>query len=395
MKKVLLLGGDSDYNLGDTAILHGLCSSLFKTEPDVAITLTSGKPQLRPIPGVVRILPRGVHHGLAQLKAAAEQDLVIVGGGGLFQDDDSRIKMPYWAGRISLLKLANANIVAHSLGAGPLTHTESRLAARVACRLLRSVSVRDGFALESLQACTSRTVTVVPDPAFMLTPAPPAEATTLLRSLGLAAGRPLVGVALRRWFHQRGGFVPHRVRAALNVGLEEGRAEMAALLDDLALSIRRLAQHLDAAVLLLPSYNVGHEGDAFVCRDLASRLTGVEVKTALIEDPALYKAVTGWLTVLISARMHPLILAAGMGTPIVGMAYNGKFAGVFDLLGIPDNLLWINDFQSGSQSERVTLLALRAIQEPVDLSRRSAVLAEHCHRATAALLGETAGGSPL
>lgn len=48
---------------------------------------------------------------------------------------------------------------------------------------------------------------------------------------------------------------------------------------------------------------------------------------------------------MVSARMHPLILAAGSGTPIVGMAYNGKFCGWFGMLGLPDRYLWLRDFK--------------------------------------------------
>jgi polysaccharide pyruvyl transferase WcaK-like protein len=51
-----------------------------------------------------------------------------------------------------------------------------------------------------------------------------------------------------------------------------------------------------------------------------------------IDDPRLYKGCTGHLTVFLGGRMHPMIFAAAMGTPVVGLAYNQKFQGFFQLL---------------------------------------------------------------
>src|SRR6185312_6362044 len=155
-----------------------------------------------------------------------------------------------------------------------------------------------------------------------------------LSSLDLDPDRPLIGVALRRWFHPRGGFLPHRWRAQVPGHDNHGRAELDDLLAQVSEAQRRLAARLQASIVLMPTYNVAHEADAAICAQLASRMRTTRVALAVIDDPALYKSVAGHLTLMVSARMHPLILAAGMGVPIVGLAYNGKFEALFDLLGI-------------------------------------------------------------
>jgi polysaccharide pyruvyl transferase WcaK-like protein len=63
-----------------------------------------------------------------------------------------------------------------------------------------------------------------------------------------------------------------------------------------------------------------------------------------IDDPALYQAVTGELSVVLGGRMHPTILAASMGTPVVGLAYNPKFRGLFELLGLPEQVHDVRTF---------------------------------------------------
>lgn len=123
---------------------------------------------------------------------------------------------------------------------------------------------------------------------------------------------------------------------------DDGRATLSQLLAQLAAALVPIARRTEATLLLLPTYTASYENDATVCAEFGRLAQGCDVRIASIEDPALYKAVTGRLTVMISSRMHPLILAAGAGTPIVGLAYNGKFEGMFDMLGVPRRMLWLD-----------------------------------------------------
>jgi polysaccharide pyruvyl transferase WcaK-like protein len=387
MARILIVGGDSDSNIGDAAIAVSLCQCLTAARADVRVTLVSRRRGWPSLPRNVGIIPRGPR-GLAQLlRAARSHDLVLVGGGGLFQDDDSRIKMPYWAARIALLKAANPNIAGHAIGAGPLQHAESQRCARIACESLRVLSVRDEFAQRWLSRCTHREVPLVPDPAFMLAPAPRDVGRAYIRSLGLDPRRPLIGVALRRWFHRKGGFIPHRVRAAIGLDRGEGREAMTRVLTDVARAVSWLAKRMNASVLLMPSYNAVHEGDPVECQRLRELLgVSVESRIALINDPSLYKSVAGHLSLMLSARMHPLILAASMGVPIVGLAYNGKFEGLFRLLGLQGATVWLDDLRQGGHVSHLVRLATDALDERVDRRHRSEELAELSRSSTRQLL---------
>lgn len=385
-RKVLVIGGDADHNLGDQAILHSLCQALQCAEPGVRITITSSRWGAQRFPGVVRVIPRGAGGFTQALRAARAQDFVVIAGGGLFQDDDSRVKMPYWAARLKLLSLVNPNIRAYAVGAGPLKHAESRWSARAACKVLQQVSVRDAFAQDWLSKCTGQPVAIAPDAAFALEPAPAEVVDSYLESLGIEPGRPIIGVVMRRWYHKLGGFVPHRLRAQAGLDLGDGEAEVARLLDQVALAVKTLARRMNAAVLLLPTYNVGHEADSRYCHHLAAMLPLDTVRVAQLDDPRLYKAVCGRLSLMISARMHPLILAAGMGVPGVGLSYNGKFEGFFDMLGLPRRMLWLDEFRDGAQAERLIALAEDALADPTELRARCEQLRERVLADVAALL---------
>ena len=372
--RILLLGGDADHNVGDRAIVSALSQCIVSHDPSANIAIVAGHSAGPSIRGVARTIPRGVT-GIAGLcRAAVAADRILVAGGGLFQDDDSRAKMPYWAARISLLKSLNSRIAGHSIGAGPLRHVESRAAAGIACAALTTISVRDRIAQEALAACTSRPIDVVPDPAFMLEPAPRGDAIDLLRSLDLMPGRPLIVVAARHWFHSRGGFVPNVVKARAGVGISRDERRFELLLDALAEGLTHLARRLEAAVLLLPSYNVAHEGDDAVCEALARRLGGASVRMARIADPQLYKAVLGHASLIISSRMHPLILGAGMGVPLVGLSYNDKFRGLFEQLGLATCPLPLDDFPDRWGARELIAAAEAALGTRDDLRHRAELL---------------------
>jgi polysaccharide pyruvyl transferase WcaK-like protein len=394
LARILLLGGDSDHNVGDRAIVTAVTQCILSHDPTAEISLVAGRSPASPIPGVSNSIPRGIPGATALGRAAVSADRILIAGGGLFQDDDSRAKMPYWAARISLLKSLNSRIAGHSLGAGPLQHAESRLAARVACEALTTVSVRDRHAHAALTACTGRHIDVVPDPAFMLEPAPAQDAIALLRSLDLRPDRPLIVVAARRWFHARGGFVPNVLKARAGMTLASDTPRLDSLLDALSGALVHLARRLDASILLLPSYNVAHEADDAVCAALARRTGSLTVRLARINDPRLYKSVLGHATLVLSARMHPLILGAGMGVPFVGLSYNSKFEGLFELLGWPAQPLRLDDFPVRWGARELIAAAEAALGAGGDLRHRAALLGSTVRERTLEVaFGETADTS--
>ena len=390
MTKVLILGGDADHNLGDAAIFESMCYALHGADRNVEITAISNQRMPGSSPGLCEVLPMGLGGYARLIGSASLQDLVIIGGGGLFQDDDSRVKMPYWGLRTFLMGCVNARVVGHALGAGPLQHWESRLFARMACNTMSKISVRDRYALDWLSACTSKPVDLVPDPAFMLHPAPSQIADNIIADAGVPQGR-VIGIALRRWFHHR-GFLPHKLRVRMGLDNNSGAVEMNRLTSELSTLIERLARLHDCGVLMMPSYDLAHEGDTATCRTIADNLRGkVPIGVATIRSAAEYKAVTGKLMLLISSRMHPLIFAVSMGTPVVGLAYNGKFEGMFQMLGMPPRTVSLDEFRGGNPIEKIERLTTEALNDPTDFRQRARILADITSARTADMIGERAG----
>lgn len=366
--RVLILAGDSDGNLGDRAILMATCDAMRELEPGISVTVISSSrgPDNRYGPGV-KAIAGGLLGLPALLRAARRSNLVIFGGGGLLQDDDSLAKIPYWALRLGMIRLSAGRIAGLSVGSGPIDHTFSRLCVRLILRLVEPMSVRDALARTALDGLGDRYVQVVPDPAFLLNAAPDEAARQVLAEAGVPAdGTTLIGVAVRRWFHMNSDLVPHKFVANRKWRRNRGRKKMTLASRNIAKALDSVTEESSAHVVFMPTYNVAHEADIEACRGIAAHMRRGCHSFLMLEDPKLYKAVTARMRVMLCGRMHPAILAAGCGTPVIGLAYNQKFRGTFSLLGMKDRCLELPDFVDADAADTLTELLRQSVRTPED-----------------------------
>lgn len=365
---MLVLCGDADGNLGDRAILLATCLGARAVWPHIGISVVASD-----LDGTLRDLgidaiPRGPRGFFRLCAAALRRELALCGGGGLFQDDDSLIKMPYWGARVALIRLLCPRIVGYSLGVGPLRAWSSRLFARLAFACMERVSARDEAACATAQTLTRKAVELVPDPALLLPPVANDEARAWLRERGVPIdGTPLVGVAIRRWFPPSARLLPNKVTTRLGGNRASKSPESHRLTELLARTLDDAVRRNGAYILFLPTYNVTHEGDDTLCHETLSKMSTPQGQVLRIGDPSLYKGVAAQLAVLLGGRMHPTIFAASVGTPIVGLAYNPKFSGFFKLMGLTDQIMDVQEFVNGERVDDLARMVDRAIREKVPL----------------------------
>ncbi|MCF8024007.1 MAG: polysaccharide pyruvyl transferase family protein [Desulfobacteraceae bacterium] len=354
IRKILILAGDVTGNLGDAAIALSTCDQIRARIKDVEISFVADPARAGSMFPDAQIVAKGLCGLPAQVKAAFQADLIICGGGGLFQDDDSLVKMPYWAVRIFLVKMLGGQVVGYCLGVGPLTRRLSRFFCRMAFSCMSVVSVRDPVAIRLADRLAGGRAVCVPDPAIALIPASPEAAQNLLHEHRIPDdGSPVIGVAVRKWFHKRGSVIPNK--AAFRLGLKSslGGSRLEEMTGRIAGVLDRLVFLYNAYIVFLPTYNLAHEGDDRVCAAIAGKMHSGRSALIKIADPRLYKAVSGRLSVMLAARMHPAIFAASMGTPVVGLAYNPKFNGFFQLMKCPDKVIAIEDFVEKDMTEQL------------------------------------------
>ncbi len=202
----------------------------------------------------------------------------------------------------------NAGFV--NVGAGPLDTTFGHILTRRAVAGPGPLIVRDAHSAEVLAAAdVPRTVTVCEDTAHLLQPADADAVDAAWRVSNLPTDRPAVGIVPCAWFKMDDLYRPQRARVE-------------AMVAALAAEAHRLAKRGLATVLIptmLPE-------DEIVARQILSRLGDGPyylLDTRLLPARTLMGLI-GRLRALISFRMHPLLFACRMRTPLVALDYAPK-----------------------------------------------------------------------
>ena len=129
--------------------------------------------------------------------------------------------------------------------------------------------------------------------------------------------------------------MPNALKSGLGIEPKRDHARFDGMLGVVAGALERLGKRLERGHPPAARLQHGPRGRRCGLRGPALAAARRERCTSPASpDPRLYKALLGQAALVVSSRMHPLILAAGMGVPFVGLSYNGKFDGLYDRLGL-------------------------------------------------------------
>jgi teichuronic acid biosynthesis glycosyltransferase TuaH len=335
--KVLVCGYYGFGNSGDEAILSVLIGDLNEVFDQPEITVVAGNIEaIAADHNVDAILWTDV----GQLhESARASDLMVLGGGGLFQDqqdfDAAAILTPrhggmsYWAGFALLSHLVEKPLAIYGVGVGPLTTDEGKRLTIMSFRAAAAVSVRDRESSRLLDELGIHDVPVTADPAFRMT-TDRAIGREILANEHIPLEEPLVAVGIRSWADD--GFV---------AGLAE--------------QLDRLVASHDARIVFVPFQTSPHRAEndpAAALRVLTAMEHGSRAAilrgTYTPEDKMAVQSAAG---VVIGMRLHSVIMAAAAGVPVVALAYDPKVVNTMKSLGVGEMTLDLADI--GSLAEKV------------------------------------------
>ncbi len=313
MKTILICGYYGRRNAGDEAILGGMLAGLRLLASDLRSCVATWDPEeTRRLHGVDAVDWADVP---ALIGAVRDSSIVIVGGGGLFQDYwgvDARSLLTgrqagiaQYAAPILLALMLGKPSMLYAVGVGPLHSPEGRDLARDTFAAADFVSVRDAGsrALLAELGCDVGSVAIVPDPAFQL----PAGADPAIEDAMSGLSRPVLGVALRHW--------------TFGVDPEAWQTEVAAALD------ARLAAQGGTA-LFVPLQDGEHEveDDVAVGRAVIARMAdqGRAVLAPARLDPLQRFRLLESCDQVLAMRLHGVVAALRGGVPVVALGYDPK-----------------------------------------------------------------------
>jgi polysaccharide pyruvyl transferase CsaB len=317
-RRVLIAGYYGFGNTGDEAILAAMLEDLRALMPELEVCVVSGDPlETRASHGVSAV----TFTDLAGIRDAAERaDLLILGGGGLFQDhwpfEPATILTPhhlgiaFYAGVPVLATLLDKPLMIYAVGVGPLFSDAARAFTRAAIDQAQVVTVRDAGSLALLEGLglDPARLRQSADPAFRLVPSSPECVEVILRAEGLAdLPRPWAAVALRHW--------------DLGVRPPEWESAVARALDE-------FADRTGGSIAFVPFQQLtgGILDDAVVMERVAGRMRHAG-RTRLLQGgyrPADVAGVLGACDIVVGMRLHAVVFGITTAVPTIGLVYDPK-----------------------------------------------------------------------
>ncbi len=305
-RRAAFVGYQGFGNLGDEAILAGI-EQVLGPLPVRAEVIIGGPAvdEVVAFPEARRVQPARLLPTPAALRALRRCEVVILSGGGLFNDHWATV-IPRYLAWIAAGRLMGARVIWLGVGVGPIRRRAWRWLARLAARLSHVVLVRDAQSARLLGG--GPRIRIVPDMAFFSRRPEPKERSRVLALIVRppVRDRPDAGARLR-------GVLVELAAAGAAGGLEP-RLEL-------------MAPSADGPF-------AAEVADAIAAR--IGRRPRIEPLGATPGEAL--ERIAGWEAVA-SVRLHGLILASLAGVPCLPIAYDPKVISIADQLGVGDAVI--------------------------------------------------------
>ncbi len=349
---ITLLGYYGYGNSGDEAILKSLTDTLRARRPGITFTILSRDP------GRTRMSVKAASvrrfNLLRTVSAIRRSRLFVAGGGSLIQDNTSTRSIFYYLGMLSIARMCGARTMLLANGLGPISRPSNRRWARRVLDRLDAITLRDPDSLVEARTLgiSQPTLEVTADPALLLTPADAAEAASCLTRMGVPADRPLIGFSVRKW-------------------VDSERTVDA---------VASLADHCVAAYGAVPVFlPMQKPDDETISRRIVSRMKHPACILSETCGPEMLMAICGHMELLVGMRLHSLIYAANMGTPMAGIVYEPKVSSFLEEAGQPV-LCRIGEGDGSAWGERLDEIWSGRQESATALRQRVPTLRSHAAR---------------
>ena len=343
-RKILIAGYYGFGNVGDEAILSAILDGLRAQRKDLEFIVISADPTGTVADFHVQSIDwKDVE---ALLSAAKESDLIILGGGGLFQDywgvpentslTASHWGISYYSAMGMLAVLYQKPFMIYSVGVGPVVSEEGKRLTHWTFDLASTCTVRDPESRDLLISLgvPGNKVAITPDPALTLE-LDASSAADILRAHGIDVKRPpVLGVCIRNWGE--------------GADADQWKRELAATLDE-------FLESQDVQVVFIPFQIQGHtlENDHAVAFNVVSMMKNGDRVCLLSESysPATVGGLISHCHLVVGMRLHSLVFAANAEVPAVALVYDPKVRNFMTSLGLSDYALDLPSFSMGELSE--------------------------------------------
>ncbi len=326
-KIVIARMAHADLNKGEEVLLASILQSLALIG-DFDITVISDFPEKVRAIHKVRAVRAGLKNIIEVMMTIRQADFFIWGGGHMLQDQSSSLDVPFHLWRVFFAKMVGVPVILYAVGIGPLQTRIGRFFARIGLGITDLIIVRDEnskFVIEKL-GVNNRRVHIAADPAFLVNP-DDAIVDKIKQKYMIKNGKPLVAIAPRKAFYKVSGFLPATIRIKFNLMPHIFYRKYPAFKKQIAVLCDYLISKFGVQIILLPMDVASNPRDDLVCKEIFELMSHKD--SALVLTDELSASETAGLIkkmdLVISQRLHALILSSSMNVPMLAIASTNKY----------------------------------------------------------------------
>lgn len=326
-------------NIGEEAILASLIQDL-EACGIRNISVLSNQPERTQIRhgNKVNVISDDLGNWLTMPFNIRKYDLLIWGGGHMLQDQSSQFYIPYVTKTFLLARLTGMPRFIFAPGLGPVVNQFGKFLSKLAINASGTIIVRDKGSVDLLKEIGVKgKIHQTADPAFSL--------QTIHDNVQFEKSEsPLIGFAPRKLFYRKGSILPVSWQLPsdhlTNSRFDRFIAETAAALD-------LLIEKCNARIMLIPMDIGPNPRDDLVCQQISRQMMNSANVKIYDDDPPLELFIRrlAELDLLVSARLHGIILGLRFGLPFIGIDSDGKILRLAKKIGVDDYVIKDADFE--------------------------------------------------
>lgn len=310
MKSVLVSGYYGFNNTGDEAMIETFSIELAKRNYKL-IVLSSNPEKTKELYNVEAY---DRYNLFEVMKAIRKADIVVSGGGTLFQDITSRKSIWYYLGIVRIAQLMGKKVCVAYQGMGPInTNMYRKMTKKILNKKsVKLIGMRDKQAMEYAKEMGIKEDKMIlsSDMIFMMKPPAPERCLKIIKDNvhNYKEGEVLIGFSIREW-------------------RDKDRTDLFAEIAD------KLVEKYNARIVFFPFHK---PKDAEISKIVMHKMRH-EDATVLIPNrylPSEILGAMGYMNVNIGVRLHALIFSVLRNVPTIGISYEPKVDGFLGMMNM-------------------------------------------------------------
>ncbi len=307
MHRILISGYYGFKNLGDEAILEAIVKNLNRNINNVEITVLSADPKITSEKYGVKSINR--KNVFKIIKAMANTDILLSGGGSLLQDITSKKSINYYLGIIAIGLIMRKKVMVYSQGIGPINKEFHKWLTKFLLNKVNYITVRDYNSKKDLveMGVNSKKIQVTADPVMSMDRIDKESGLRILQTYDSSFDpmKPTIGFAFRGK-----NYTPKIKRILIE-------------------TVEKLNKELNANIVFIPfHYSEDMEINNDLCKVLGNKVIFLKYRYNSKEILSIFEN----LDLLVGVRLHSLIFAAVANVPMIGISYDPKIDYFMDTL---------------------------------------------------------------